>query len=344
MRLNEIDPLRDCRWIDLTEQCPRSSLFHTPRWLEALRGTYGYEPVVFTDAGPREPLRNALLFCHVNSWLTGRRLVSLPFSDHCEPLVEAPEALVSLLESLKSLVGKECRYIELRPRGTAFDVEGFVTSSVFWSHSIDLRPELPEIFGRLHKNHAQRAIRKAARSGLTLEVGRSAALLADFFILHTMARRRHGAPVQPFRWFRNLVASFGDQLTIYMARQERQPAAAILTVAHKKSLVFKYGGSNRAYNRYGGTPHLFWQAIKDAKAQGLTDFDLGRSDVDNEGLLAFKDHLGARRARLEYYRYAVQPLDSGRQRWVAALARALYSRAPKSIQTRLGGRLYRHFG
>jgi hypothetical protein len=300
--------------------------------------------MVFTYAGPGEPLRNALLFCRVNSWLTGRRLVSLPFSDHCEPLTEAPDALVFLLESLKSFVGRKCRYIELRPLATALAVDGFVTSSMYWLHSIDLRPELPEIFRRLHKTHAQRAIRKAARSALTLEVGRSEALLAEFFTLHTMARSRHSVPVQPFSWFRNLVECFGSQLTIYMARQDRQPAAAILTVAHKKSLVFKYGGSNRAYNRYGGTPHLFWQAIQDAKEQGLTDFDLGRSDVDNHGLLAFKDHLGARRTALRYYRYGVQPLDSGRQQWVPAIAKTLYARAPKSIQTRLGGRLYRHFG
>jgi len=341
VRLNEIDPLHDRRWIDLTERCHHSSLFHTPRWLEALRRTYGYEPVVFTDAGPGEPLRNALLFCRVNSWLTGRRLVSLPFSDHCEPLIEAPEALVSLLESLKSLVGRECRYVELRPLETALHVEGFETSSVFWSHSIDLQPELPVIFGRLHKNHARRAIRKAARSGLTLEVGRSEALLAEFFTLHTMARHRHGVPVQPFSWFRNLAEYFGGQVTIYMSKHDGQPAATILTIAHKKALVFKYGGSNRAYNRYGGTPHLFWQAIKDAKEQGFTEFDLGRSDVDNQGLLAFKDHLGARRQTLSYYRYSVQ---SGSQRWVPAVAKTLYSLTPKNIQTRLGGRLYRHFG
>jgi hypothetical protein len=283
-------------------------------------------------------------FCRINSWLTGHRLVSLPFSDHCEPLIDSPEALVAFLESLKSLVGRRCRYIELRPLGTALAVEGFVTSSVFWLHSIDLRPELPEIFGRFHKNHAQRAIRKAERSSLTLEVGRSDALLADFFTLHTMARSRHQAPVQPFRWFRNLAECFGRQLTIYMARQDARPAAAILTVVHKKSLVFKYGGSNRAYNRYGGTPHLFWQAIQDAKAQGLTDFDLGRSDLDNEGLLAFKDHLGARRTALTYYRYGVRPAESGSRQWVPTIAKALYERAPQSIQTRLGGRLYRHFG
>ena len=90
MTLSEIDPLLDCRWVDLTERCVRSSIFHTPEWLAALRRTYGYKSVVFTDSRSGEPLRNGLLFCHVDSWLTGKRLVALPFSDHCEPLLDTP--------------------------------------------------------------------------------------------------------------------------------------------------------------------------------------------------------------------------------------------------------------
>ena len=34
-----------------------------------------------------------LCFAEMKSWLTGRRLVSLPFSDHCEPLVDSEEDL-----------------------------------------------------------------------------------------------------------------------------------------------------------------------------------------------------------------------------------------------------------
>jgi hypothetical protein len=37
-----------------------------------------------------------LVFCRVRSWLTGRRSISLPFSDHCEPLVESHEALAGV--------------------------------------------------------------------------------------------------------------------------------------------------------------------------------------------------------------------------------------------------------
>ncbi|MEK7349845.1 MAG: hypothetical protein AAB177_03170, partial [Nitrospirota bacterium] len=74
-----IDPLRDDRWAELTARHPRSSVFHTSGWLRALQTTYGYEPVAFTTSPPSRELKNALLFCVVRSWLTGDRLVSLPF-------------------------------------------------------------------------------------------------------------------------------------------------------------------------------------------------------------------------------------------------------------------------
>ena len=81
-----IDPLKDDRWPELIARQPHASVFHRCGWLEALRATHDYEPVAFTTSAPTERLTNASLFCLVRSWLTGSRLVSLPFSDHCELL------------------------------------------------------------------------------------------------------------------------------------------------------------------------------------------------------------------------------------------------------------------
>src|SRR5688572_13104982 len=86
--IRTLDPLTDPRWRELVQRDARASAFHTPEWLDALRRTYGFVPVVYTTDGARDELRSAIPFCAVASWLTGRRLVSLPFSDHCEPLVD----------------------------------------------------------------------------------------------------------------------------------------------------------------------------------------------------------------------------------------------------------------
>src|SRR6266446_9650165 len=108
----QVDPTRDVRWAELVERHPRASVFHTPAWLEALRRTYGYEPVAYTTTPPGIELTNGVVLCRVSSRITGRRMVSLPFSDHCEPLVERPQDLKALLHSLESdCVSERWKYI-----------------------------------------------------------------------------------------------------------------------------------------------------------------------------------------------------------------------------------------
>src|ERR1700758_4552655 len=102
MRFFQIDPIQDVRWADLVARHPMASVFHTVGWLKTLRRTYGYEPVGFTTSSPSGALKNGLVFCRVNSWLTGRRLVSLPFSDHCEPLCDSVQDLNFLIRYLQT--------------------------------------------------------------------------------------------------------------------------------------------------------------------------------------------------------------------------------------------------
>lgn len=344
MKLYEIDPVRDRRWAELVDRHDGGSIFHSPEWLEALRRTYQYEPVAFTDSAPGEALNNGLLFCRVQSWLTGDRLVSLPFSDHCEPLVQSTATLSSMLESISQLIGREGRYIEIRPRQHLPVVDGFVASATYCLHSIDLRADVSVLFNRLHRSHMRRRVRKAQRHSLRVEVGRSASLLSSFYDLHVLTRRRQGIPVQPMSWFENLVDCLGDRLTVELVRHQGRPAAAIITAVQKQTLVYKYGCSDFAFSRYGGTPLVFWHAIQRAKEQGLHEFDLGRSDIDNKGLLAFKDRLGAKRNPLTYYRYTSARSTVAGDAWAPTLARHAYSVVPRRIQASIGRALYRHFG
>ena len=119
MNFFQIDPTQDARWSALVAIHPKASVFHTVGWLKTLQSTYGYEPVAFTTSSPSDELKNGLVFCRVNSWLTGRRLVSLPFSDHCEPLSDSADELNFLIRHLQTAVQHEkWKYMEIRPKMT----------------------------------------------------------------------------------------------------------------------------------------------------------------------------------------------------------------------------------
>ena len=158
-----IDPLRDSRWPELIVRHPNASVFHTRGWLGALQATYGYEPVAFTTSAPTENLTNALLFCVVRSWLTGSRLVSLPFSDHCEPLVDDANQFRALSSFVESLRMKErWKYVEIRSANSLFDFDGsFGRATTYYLHRLDLRPSLDALHKGFHKDCIQRKISRA---------------------------------------------------------------------------------------------------------------------------------------------------------------------------------------
>jgi CelD/BcsL family acetyltransferase involved in cellulose biosynthesis len=341
----EIDPLLDSRWKALVERHPRASVFHSTSWLRAIRDVYKYDPVVISGCPGEAPLSHGLLFCRVNSWLTGRRLVSLPFSDHCDPLVDNAEQLDLLLLHLKQGMKAERRkYIEIRPTTLApGNQTGFQKSLTFYSHSIDLQKSTQQLFQSFHKDCVQRKIKRAERESLQYAEGVSESLLNDFYRLLVKTRRRQHLPPQPIAWFRGLIAAFGDRLKIRVASKDNVAVASILTIAHKKTMTYKYGCSDARFNKLGGTPLLFWKMIQEAKTNGFESVDLGRSDIDNEGLVAFKEHWGAPRVPLNYWRY---PHKSHSQRviWKSRVVEKVVSVAPESSLVAAGKFLYPHIG
>jgi len=346
MPIYEIDPLKDLRWGELLQRHPRSSVFHTVAWLESLYWTYGYQPIALTTSPPGQALENALLFCNVESWLTGRRLVSLPFSDHCEPLVDDPIDLHGLFAALEGQFRqKHWRYIEIRPVQKLPPTEDFFhESETYCFHQLDLRPDLDTLFRGFHKDSTQRKVRRAEREGLTIEEGRSETLVDTFYHLQLLTRRRHQLPPQPRSWFRNLAVRFGDALKVRVASKDRQPVAAIVTLRFKDTLVYKYGCSDPVFNNLGGMHLLFWSSIREAKEFALRLFDLGRSDTDNAGLITFKDRWGAERSTLTYARYPASPLRvPGKNRRIP-IAKHIFAHAPDTFLCTIGGLLYKHFG
>ena len=290
----ELDPVHDPRWEALVDSHPRASVFHSPNWLRALRTVYGYEPVVVTTCPPGAGLTNGLVFCRVNSWLTGRRFVSLPFSDHCEPLIDRSNEVEETLLHMKRYVDEDrWKYIEIRPTSYEPPCSTKLARSVTYCfHRLDLRRSMQELFRGFHKDCVQRKIRRAEREKLQYEDGTSEDLLQKFYRLLVMTRRRQYLPPQPQDWFRGLIAAFGKDLKIRVASKDGVAVASILTLSHKKSMIYKYGCSNSAFNNLGGTALLFWKTIQEAKENGFDELEMGRSDVDNLGLIAFKEHWG----------------------------------------------------
>jgi lipid II:glycine glycyltransferase (peptidoglycan interpeptide bridge formation enzyme) len=286
------------------------------------------------------------VFCRIDSWLTGRRLVSLPFSDHCEPLVDSPEVLQELLNSLEHESEKEnFRYIQIRPLNPIAERQSnFGQGERFWFHKIDLRPTLKELFDNFHKDCVQRKLRRAERENLSYEEGCSEILLKKFYDLLLRTRRRQQLPPQPLKWFRSVLRNLANGAKIRVASKDGRPVASILTLSYKNVLVYKYGCSDASQHQVGGIQHLFWCTIRKAKEDGILEFDLGRSEYNNQGLVTFKDRWGSMRSTLTYWSCPPQRPYGVDSKWTTRVAKQILSRAPNTLLTVAGNLLYRHVG
>lgn len=349
MVVHKVDPLRDSRWAEMLARHPNASIFHSVPWLEALRRTYGYIPSVLTTSGPGEPLQNGIVFSEVRSWITGRRLVSLPFSDHCELLWDQPEAANSLLRYLATERERgQWSYVEIRSRDQQFgDLSAgtdFRKTNTYFLHEIDLNPSADKIFRSFHKSSIQRRIRHAELVGLQEVSGNGDELVEVFYGLFVQTRRRHKLPPQPRVWFRNLRDSLGDALTVRVAYKDGMAVAAILTLRFKDIVYYKYGASDTQFHKLGAGPWLMWRAIRDAKETGASRFDLGRSEETHAGLVKYKSHWTEQTTQLTYWRCVGRWYPTRAEHRTLNLGKHVFAHTPQPMLTLFGEFFYKHIG
>src|SRR5260370_28840299 len=83
-----MDPVTHPGWDSLATAHPESSFFHSSAWARVLEETYGHRPFYFCRLRNGQ-LEELLPVMEVSSVFTGRRGVSLPFTDFCFSLLAA---------------------------------------------------------------------------------------------------------------------------------------------------------------------------------------------------------------------------------------------------------------
>ena len=298
-----VNPLERSDWDRSIAAFPDAGIFHSVPWCRVLHETYGYSPryLVRSDG---DRFHSALPLMEVKSWLTGQRGVSLPFTDAVEPLCPDGKAFQSLFEAAQQL-GRERRWKYLECRGGRTQLQGSVPASTrFYNHQLDLSAGEAKLFGQLDDS-AQRAIRKAERSGLTLEFSQAPGAMRDFYTLLCETRQRHGVPPQPFEFFFKiqqhiLTPNLG---WVVLARQGKTPIAGAVFFHFGRGAIYKFGASTRAHQPLRANNLVMWQAIQRLAAEGFATLDFGRTSMNNEGLRRFKLGWGTRERVAEYVRF-----------------------------------------
>lgn len=333
----------DPRWMDFISARPEANVFHHPNWMALMHECYGYSGGVLAIQDASGCVRAGLPFMDVNSPLTGRRRVSLPFSDYCNPLAQDSDALEDLTTALVAEFGsgatprREIRWcLPARPQVQQL--------SEFVLHTIALDPDPEQVSKRFKRTHLQN-IRTAQERGVTVRFGDQLQDFRAFYDLQVETRRRHGVPAQPWKYFRLLwqhIARAGMGFTL-LAEKDGEIIAGMVYLGWGRTLIAKYAASRE--DRFNLRPNnlLFWEGIRWGCQHGFAVFDMGRTEVENAGLRNFKSRWGAVEEPLYYSILSSKPVRPSK----GTLDRVLHNviqRSPLWVCRLSGELLYRHVG
>jgi CelD/BcsL family acetyltransferase involved in cellulose biosynthesis len=343
--------LPECCSTALAQQQSAESFYYSQQWLTLISGLYGYKFIPLTVTNEKGLVSGFLPLCHIQSPLTGSRLVSFPFSDHCPLLAEDEQSVHQLLDQAVQLARHEqVRYLELRTGVNSVlaarpdFIEGTLYST--WYTPLDPNPEV--LWARLKKT-VRNKVKKAQRNHVHVRFARGKDDILAYHKLHLRTRtKKHGMPSQPQKYFLELWDTFAgdDNLQVLLAEYEGTTVAGTILMCSGTTARFLYGASDERYLHLAPNNLLTWEAIAWACQQGYQRIAHGRTARANLGLMEFNRNWAAIETPLPYYYYPNQAglASTSERSWRYSLLTSCWRRMPMGLAAALGTPLYKHLG
>lgn len=299
MRIETIDPTAEPAWDSYVAGQAEATAFYTSAWARVLRDTYGFQPRYLAARDYDGRIMGGVPLFEVGD----RRLVSVPFSDACPPLFPDAHTGAALLAEAKQQAGDTA--IEVRGQASLdLEGQGFQKGASFYYHLLPLGESMSDLESGFHPNNRTR-IRQAGKAGITIRRAFTISDMEAFYGLIVRNRKRLGVLPQPWSFFSNIHRHCipNGVAHLLLAEHEGKVVAGGLFLAHNRTLIFKFGASDP---RHLGTHpnHLIYRAAMELGIElGCQWLDMGRCDLEDDGLRYFKHSWGAQELTLSYYYY-----------------------------------------
>jgi len=278
-------------------------VYHSSAWIETVRQAYGYKPCgLLAHRRDDGCVVGALPLMLVDSFLTGKRLVSLPFTAYCDPLGAAWN-----WEHVQGFLARRYPGVQAVRFRFLYDQTsvGEAAPARYVTHILDLAPGADEIFRAAHNTSIRQRIRRARRNGFEVRWEDSDAALGSFYRLLIRVRKRLGLPPPPYGFFRSLWECLRPEKMVELPAVlwNGKTVAAGIVLKFGDRVHLEYSASDERFMKEGVNPLLIWEAVRMACRQGARFFDFGRSSVANRSLIEFKERWGATAYPLRYVGY-----------------------------------------
>ncbi len=319
------------------------NLFSSAGWLGVIQQTYATR--FFVKYIERNGRVDSYIIYAVVCNALERKICMCSYCDYCDGVVNDARDWAILFESLRKdfpryrIAIRNLRDTHARQSGL------FHVMSQEYFHLLDIRPSLEEIWKRTHDSY-RAAVTQAKRKGVVVRTCVRAEL-KNFYASHLAVRKnKYRLFPQPYAFFENIWDAYmetgqGFMLGAYSPHGEFLGANIFLVCGD--TLYYKFNTSRHDALSWRPNNILLWEGIRLAKEKGLSYVDLGSSGHDQEGLVRFKDHVGAQMFDIIHLGYHPQGYRFSQKR-LLRFATSFFTQAwMPDVFLRWGSRIIYHY-
>jgi CelD/BcsL family acetyltransferase involved in cellulose biosynthesis len=347
-----VDPFSDPAWDTFVINHPFGWVSHLTGWNRILKSSFPHLKAFFLALKNGGCIEAALPLYEVNSRLSGKRLVSVPFATLSDPLVKDESQMRALVnEAIRYSRDIDAKYLEIRTRGASPHMrdERFAVSRQYKHHYIFLDEDPETIMKSFDRSCVRQRISRAIHSNVTIRPAKDEQDLIHFYRLYLTTRKRVQFPPQPYSFIRSLWEAFppGKIVSIRLAEFQDQIVAGLLLLKFKDRVSAEFMVSDKTFWRVSPNHLLVWESIREACSAGFKIFDFGRTAESNISLMNFKRHWGTQIAELPMYVYpedCLKEFESGMKTRKYGIVKSICKNIPEILFARFGNFCYRHMG
>jgi hypothetical protein len=348
-----INPLDDPRWDAFVSEHPDGWVTHLSTWKHILETSFnhmrGYYFVYVNNNN--NAIEAGLPVFYVRSWLTGNRLVSIPFATLSCPLISSHEQIPLLWKSVRDLARTlSTKYVEVRTIDPQLlESLNLLRKTVLYkSHFLSLDSSPKQLEKRFHKM-TRRNIRKALGADLAIRESNGEEDLKGFYRLYGLNRKRKGLPLQPYRFIKCLYDSFArsGKAQLLLVEYRDRPVASGIFFKFQNRFSNEFDAWDYQYNHLRPNYFLYWKALEIAHSENYRIFDFGRTSISNEGLMGFKGRWATKPVDLPHFYFPADFKISSTQTdksWKYKLVQDICKHANGTVHSLVSNFCYRHLG
>jgi len=300
--IKQVDSTASEFWDKYVYVHPGGELYHLFSWKTVIEKAYRHKTYYLAAVNSDSPdkITGVLPLIHLNHFIFGNHLISIPFFDMGGILADNEETEKALLDEAIKL-GKSLKVdtIELRHAHvhSCFEKLNFSNSvaCTLKSHKVRMLLKLPESSEALmqsFKSKLRSQIQKPIKCGLKSKIG-GLELLRAFYSVFLINMRDLGSPVHSKKLMQNVLEQFNEHSRIVLVHKNNKPYAASIFSGFKDTLENPWSSSLRKFSQLSPNMLLYWTMLEYACDNGYKYFDFGRSTPE-EGTYRFKQQWGAK--------------------------------------------------